>query len=185
MLSQQTGVAYFFSRAVPPLSPKSSARISFQNAQALKGRSSTNLKKASSCLDVDLCKIAAVREHIPVRRNHCILSWLARAAVQITAMKTAERNKESSGVSFCLHEGGRLPCGFSTFCCIQENRTLLWMFEPWAQPQVAGKRSSAFRCPCFLHTEWVAFVLCLFGTVCSLFCAVVALLLLGWDALCT
>lgn len=99
--------------------------------------------------------------------------------------ENSRRNKVSSGVCFCLHEGERLQCEFNSLCCIQENRILLWMSEPWAQAPVAGKRSSAFRCPCFLHTERVAFVLCLFGTVCSLFCAVVALLLLGWDALCT
>lgn len=84
--------------------------------------------------------------------------------------ENSRRNKVSSGVCFCLHEGERLQCEFNSLCCIQENRILLWMSEPWAQASVAGKRSSAFRCPCFLHTERVAFVLCLFGTVFPLLC---------------
>ena len=44
--------------------------------------------------------------------------------------ENSRRNKVSSGVCFCLHEGERLQCEFNSLCCIQENRILLWMSEP-------------------------------------------------------
>lgn len=71
---------------------------------------------------MDSCKIdSAEREHIPVRRNSCILSWLECAAVQITAMKIAERNKSHQvSASVCTKGKG---CSVDLACYVTCRRT--------------------------------------------------------------
>lgn len=127
---------------------------------------------------------AAEREHIPVRRDSCILSWLAGAAVQITAVKTAEGIKcHQVSASVCM-KGKDCSVNLTPYVAYRRSRFSFGCLSHEPKRRLLGRGVQLSGALAFSIQSGLLLSYACLG-LCSLFCAVVALLLLGWDALCT